>query len=435
MDEKPPDPSHDDEPKRWAPPFSGRVAAAIAVVLALLLAGGAYVLTGGNDSAADGSDPLAFAQCMRDNGIADFPEPNADGIALPESIDMDSPKFQAAEKACEDLMPVPDHTEANESDASDSASAWEKVVPGGDCECADGSEYSFYAREASTEKVVLFLDGGGGCWSAATCAPDGTNDYQTTVETPSGSGVLDFADERNPFADYSMVFVPYCTGDVHLGNAVTEYTSDLTVHHKGYVNGTAALDHLADTFPDAEEIVVIGASAGSVSAPLYAGMVADRFPDAEITSIADSSGAYPDAPEFNDDILTASGWGTTDALSTVTSDLRSMPELYISAAQRHPDITFARFDHAYDEVQAYFVLLAAASADDLLALIDANETQIEEAGVNLLSYTAPGDQHVVLDDDAFFDETVGATALVDWVADVVEGSPVEDVHCTDCTAG
>jgi hypothetical protein len=34
------------------------------------------------------------------------------------------------------------------------------------------------------------------------------------------------------------------------------------VHHKGYVNGTAALDRRAATFPGAAEIVVVGESAG-----------------------------------------------------------------------------------------------------------------------------------------------------------------------------
>jgi hypothetical protein len=118
---------------------------------------------------------------------------------------------------------------------------------------------------------------------------------------PRGSrarGIFDFADERNPFADYSVVFVPYCTADVHIGNATTKYGPGLTVYHKGYLNGTAALDHLAATFPGATDIVVIGESAGSIAAPLYAGLVSDRLADARITVLADGSGAYPDGPEI-----------------------------------------------------------------------------------------------------------------------------------------
>jgi hypothetical protein len=47
---------------------------------------------------------------------------------------------------------------------------WTKVAPGGDCECANGSEFAFWERRADPTKVVFFLDGGGGCFDAETCA-------------------------------------------------------------------------------------------------------------------------------------------------------------------------------------------------------------------------------------------------------------------------
>ena len=128
--------------------------------------------------------------------------------------------------------------------------AWTKVEPRGDCQCADGSAFSLWVREANPQKVVFYLQDGGACFSAETCAPE--NDlYKTRVDDgPAGErGIFDFADPRNPFADHSVVYVPYCTGDVHIGDADTEYTPGLTVHHKGYVNGTAAVDHLAATSP------------------------------------------------------------------------------------------------------------------------------------------------------------------------------------------
>jgi hypothetical protein len=93
---------------------------------------------------------------------------------------------------------------------------------------------------------------------------------------------------------------------------------------------------------------------------------------------------------------------------------------------------FARYDHAYDEDQASHLELVGEPVKDLLALIDANEEQIEDAAVNLLSYTAPGKDHVIFDNESLYAETVNGIALVDWVARVVEGEPVDDVHCTDC---
>jgi hypothetical protein len=63
------------------------------------------------------------------------------------------------------------------------------------------------------------------------------------------------------------VYVPYCTGDVHLGDVTRQYTPDLTVEHKGFVNGTTALAYLAEHFPHADQVVVAGESARSVAAP------------------------------------------------------------------------------------------------------------------------------------------------------------------------
>ena len=54
---------------------------------------------------------LEYAQCMRDNGDEDFPDPDiAAAMDDPESagpfgeIDTDSPEFQAANEVCQDIL-------------------------------------------------------------------------------------------------------------------------------------------------------------------------------------------------------------------------------------------------------------------------------------------------------------------------------------------
>src|SRR5688572_26165200 len=142
----------------------------ILIVGILILLLGAAVFTAGRmlnrgvspaASPASNLDPnealLAFAQCMRDNGVPDFPDPVDDGINLGGTgIDRNSPGFKDAEKACETLLPGP-------SSNTGGNSAWQKVVPGGDTKCADSSEFAFWDREADPTKVVFYLDGGGVC--------------------------------------------------------------------------------------------------------------------------------------------------------------------------------------------------------------------------------------------------------------------------------
>ena len=209
---------------------------------------------------------------MRDNGVEDFRDPQirADGdYFLEPPADVGDEELTLAEAACEHILGPPSTATAVNTD--DVATGWEQIVPGGDCQCADSSEFSFWVRKANPERVVLFLQGGGGCWSAETCDPEDEL-YRTTIaEGPiAEGGVFDFADERNPFADYSFVYVSYCTGDAHIGNTTTEYAPDLTIQHKGFVNDAAALDYLAATFPAATEVAVIGESAGAVASPLMA---------------------------------------------------------------------------------------------------------------------------------------------------------------------
>ena len=62
----------------------------------------------------------------------------------------------------------------------------------------------------------------------------------------SEGGIFDFARADNPFADYCFIYVPLCTGDVHLGDATREYSPELTVEHNGFVNGTTTLNYVAE---------------------------------------------------------------------------------------------------------------------------------------------------------------------------------------------
>lgn len=53
---------------------------------------------------------LKYSQCMRDNGIKEFPDPNPDGgmlLRMEKGTEMDpqSPKFKKAQEACKSLMP------------------------------------------------------------------------------------------------------------------------------------------------------------------------------------------------------------------------------------------------------------------------------------------------------------------------------------------
>ena len=320
---------------------------------------------------------------------------------------------------------------------------WTRVVPAGDCRCADGSEFGFWERRADPTRVVLFLNGGGVCWEARTCAftgERGQSDFydwsNQGAEPENRSGMFDVTRSDNPFAEYSYIYLSSCTGDAHLGNVSQEYAPDLTVEHRGYVNGTATLDYLAAQYPDAAEVVVVGKTAGSVAAPIYGGLVADRLPGAKVTVFGAQSGAWPDDPDFNAEILGAR-WGAYEAAPEWAVDGLAVgewgvPRFWVQAARHSPALTLGRFDFAYDPHAASEVT-AWMDSTDLLSVITANETAIEAAGVRMHAYTAPGDDHGLFEYDKFYEIEVGGVALVDWIEELIGGEDPGDVGCDPCT--
>ena len=118
-----------------------------------------------------------------------------------------------------------------------------------------------------------------------------------------GEGILDLDRAGNPLADYSWVYLKSCTGDADLGDSTHEYSPELTVEHNGFANGTAAVNYLAEQYPDATQVVVVGNTGGSAPAPIYGALVADLLPDAEVIVLGAGSGHWTDDPRLNADVL------------------------------------------------------------------------------------------------------------------------------------
>lgn len=66
--------------------------------------------SGGNTN-ADYENAVKFAECMRDNGVSEFPDPDAsgrltiDGVVNGSSLDPSTPAWKEAIGACKDLQP------------------------------------------------------------------------------------------------------------------------------------------------------------------------------------------------------------------------------------------------------------------------------------------------------------------------------------------
>jgi hypothetical protein len=112
--------------------------------------------------------------------------------------------------------------------------------------------------------------GGGACWSGETCFGHKIRTWIFPLPTSPVmswlSNDLGPASMHGPLSDASMIYFPYCTGDVHAGRHDTKYHG-ITVHHQGFNNVTKALAYLQTqgliNYQSFRDIVMFGASAGA----------------------------------------------------------------------------------------------------------------------------------------------------------------------------
>ena len=159
---------------------------------------------------------------------------------------------------------------------------WLKVeIPG--TVCGNGSQYKFFINyKEGAKDLMIMLEPGGACWDFESCSgkvdlgaahPDGIpDDLMTPNGTSANISPLIRRDLMAPTADWNLVYVPYCTGDVHTGNNVIVYEDpqgqepDLEFHHAGHTNVLAVADYLNKQFPALDRLFVTGCSAGGAGA-------------------------------------------------------------------------------------------------------------------------------------------------------------------------
>jgi hypothetical protein len=79
--------------------------------------------TPGASPSGDPDGGLAYAKCMREHGISDFPDPQPGGglggAVRGSDLDPNNPQFKAADEACKSLLPSPPSNEDQEQEFAD----------------------------------------------------------------------------------------------------------------------------------------------------------------------------------------------------------------------------------------------------------------------------------------------------------------------------
>jgi hypothetical protein len=317
-------------------------------------------------------------------------------------------------------------------EASFTLGGWERVEPGGETSCARGGPYAFWIRKGDPEKLLVFFEGGGGCFDETTCAPLSMwfdDDVGGDDDPGLRGGMLDLESPDNPFADHSIVFIPSCTGDVHMGTRTVTYGPH-TVEQKGHLNATAALERAYTEFPDPDEVFVTGCSAGSVGSAFHVDSILLRYPDARVTQVGDSLAFVFHRP------VSLEEWGAHEVFPDWFTPARpngrwTMVEYLTALAEQYPERTFARFNHAQDDVQIQFYWAVGGNPEGFAPRLRAAERELKQLP-NYRSFLACGSEHCSFDGSSFYETETNGVRLRDWVADLAAG---KDVDCPECSGG
>jgi hypothetical protein len=176
--------------------------------------------------------------------------------------------------------------------------SWTWVPVDGDV-CRDGSPTGIgVSLGTQADKLMIYLEGGGACFNSLTCgmnpASFGKRDFTTQfvgASAPHAStGILNRGFAPNPVKDWTFVYVPYCTGDVHAGNHTDATIPGVTGMQQfvGYANVQRDLQRIVATFPGLSKVLLTGVSAGGFGAATNYGQVAEAFGKVPVYMLDDS---------------------------------------------------------------------------------------------------------------------------------------------------
>jgi hypothetical protein len=139
---------------------------------------------------------------------------------------------------------------------------WKPVpVPG--TLCRDATTTGFAVNEHPTSRdLLIYLEGGGACFNDISCLQNRESWPPTDAsitESMARNWILTRSSANSPFKDWNLVYIPYCSGDVHTGSALVGYMGQPQV---GFVNYKLDLAEIIARFPNMDRVVLAGVSAG-----------------------------------------------------------------------------------------------------------------------------------------------------------------------------
>ncbi|MBM4363078.1 MAG: hypothetical protein FJ104_10385, partial [Deltaproteobacteria bacterium] len=343
--------------------------------------------------------------------------------------------------------------------------------------CRDGSPAGIYTHEGTADGLFFYLEGGGACSSPGFCnfnpasvATSLSGTGETVLGSAAGAigprqqpgvyegnvlrGVFDLSNAANPFKDWHMVYVPYCTGDVHFGSKENGTIPGVAAPQQfvGYRNMQKFVARVVPTFKDrVSQVVLAGSSAGGFGAALNASLVQDNFGEVPVDIVIDSG------PPFTDKYMPVclqqrwrALWGLNDSMPPDCTECRQadgggMLKLADFLQRKHPNSSIALISSVQDEVIRLFfstglkncasfetadpVAITLGQIDPLVYIPGADYTAaltelrgLYQSTGRFATYYLGGQFHEHLFRQRFFEPAAGGKTIAAFLSDFIAGN-------------
>jgi hypothetical protein len=333
--------------------------------------------------------------------------------------------------------------------------------------CMNGSPYSYFVKRGTVNKLLIYYEGGGACWEQLTCSvPVCDTNVNTVANTPGtdnpntpASGFADISNPANPFRDWNIVFVSYCSCDIHYGDAVQDYgnlnpSAPIHVQHRGFQNSRTVEKWTREHFVNPDRVFVTGSSAGAYGAWFNAPLHERIWPASHFDVLADAGNGVitqdfldTQFPHWN---FAANLPNDIPGLQATLTNGTGIPGYTQVVANTFPDTRWAHFAAAFDggtggQTGFYQVMLNPTDISQWLLWWHAScawnakmrQQAIDTAAAlpsNYRYYIGTGSRHTMWGSNKVYNDTTGGVPLlVDWVNGMLDGSGAwTNVECTNC---
>ncbi|HMJ14122.1 MAG TPA: pectin acetylesterase-family hydrolase [Polyangiaceae bacterium] len=280
--------------------------------------------------------------------------------------------------------------------------------------CLRGAPYAVFYVDRGSDKTMVLLDGGGACWTGF-CAASEEADATLSATGPATQ------DPANYFADWNVVFAPYCDGSVFVGD--NELTVDsVKRYHRGRRNLAAAFDVAEQHFGDSSQVLLGGFSAGGYGT--LPGMIIARltFPEADLF-VMDDSGPGVQNPQQGDQIQQRlTDWKYDEIIPPSCTGCEAghgqLSQMFSWMIKNDSNVRVSLLSYYQDQVIG--VVFNGFEPAEYEQVLKAETGKVHDAYADRFKrYMLPGAEHVLSDE--WLTMTADGVKLSDWVAAMVQG--------------